>query len=100
MANLSSCNGCIGLIEIRRCRDCHGISNYKIRNTEAKEKAIELYRKYRGFNNETEEINKTTAIQCAELCVDEIMLSLSKLDFEMIKSTNFWIDVKIELNNI
>lgn len=65
---------------------------------EAKEKAKELYRMYRGFNNETPEINKTTAIQCACLCVDEIILALSKLDFDMIKSTNYWIDVKVALN--
>lgn len=65
-----------------------------------KEKAKELYGRYRGFNNETPEINHNTAIQCACICVDEIILALSKLDFEMIKSTSYWIDVKIELNNL
>ena len=65
-----------------------------------KEKAKELYRMYRGFNNETPEINKTTAIQCACICADEIILALSKLDFKMIKSTSYWIDVKVELNNL
>lgn len=77
-----------------------------------KEKALELYRKYRGFNNETEEINKTTAIQCAELCVDEIILSSprsplfsDKYDKESdsfvdMSTYEYWITVKEQLNNL
>lgn len=64
-----------------------------------KEEAKELYRMFRGFNNETEEMNKTTAIQCAELCVDKIIVILSQtLDFEMKKSVEHYYRVKEELN--
>lgn len=71
-----------------------------------KEKANELFSKYYQvlFDVESdvsqESLISILAIRNACICVDEIILSLSKLDFDMIKSTNYWIDVKRELNSL
>lgn len=41
----------------------------------------ELYRKFRGFNNETPEINHITAKQCAGLTVDAIITEIESISF-------------------
>lgn len=67
----------------------------------SKQEATEIYRSYRGFNNESFEINHNTAIQCAILCVEKIIYVLSQtLDFKMEKSIKHYQDVLIELNNM
>jgi len=69
-----------------------------------KEKVRELYRKYRGFNVESESMNHVTAIQCAELCIDEILNSLyrsSPIDQKLEQPyVEYWKEVKKELENL
>lgn len=69
-----------------------------------KEKALELYRKYRGFNVESEPINHVTAIQCAGLCVDEIIYTLKpiqdRLHYNDTLNIEYWQEVKIELERL
>ena len=60
-----------------------------------KDKALELYHKYRSFNNETSEINKTTALQCAEICVEEILKITSLMGPYLVY--DFYLEVKEEL---
>lgn len=54
------------------------IENMKNKNMTAKEKAIELINKYRGFSCQKcygSESDIVTAKQCAMICVNEILLS-------------------------
>ncbi len=71
----------------------------------AKEKAKELVQKYRGFCTETEEMNQTTAKQCALICIDEIIEGINRLNFAChIKALQndilYWEQVKTEIQNL
>lgn len=70
----------------------------------SREKALELYHRYRGFNNETPKINKNTATQCALICINEIIdqweyidTYLADLGGKLNPNLKYWLEVKQEL---
>ena len=61
-----------------------------------KEKAKELYIKYRGFNDNCESETHISAKQCAIIAVDEIV-SIVRINVGMLA---YWQTVKDEINKI
>ena len=72
----------------------------------AKEKAKELVEKMLGDNNhylnQNIEIDKLIAKQCALICVDVILNDVGAKDWELDTgtNTNYWQEVKQEINKI
>ena len=68
----------------------------------AKEKAEELVLRYLRINNNTKEwFNLHIAKQCALIAVDEILFVLEfNLDFKMIRSIEYYLEVKQEIKKL
>jgi hypothetical protein len=64
---------------------------------EPKEKANELVKKYKGFGMYNEHI---ASKQCALIAVDEILLHEKQNHSVLDKSTDYWQEVKKEIENL